>query len=79
MPLIAVTVATLLALVLAWGPLARALGIGGAGSAASCERMHEQARRLCRGLSAEPACREALTATADCEARAAILGACEAP
>ena len=78
--LVAATVATLSAFLLAWGPVSRALGFDRAsGSPAACEAVQRRADKLCRGLTGEAACRAALSATDDCVARAELLGACEAP
>jgi len=79
--LLAATLATVTAAVVAWGPMSRALGFDRSGSntSAACEAVQRRAEALCRGLSGEAACRAALTATDDCAARADLLGACEAP
>lgn len=73
--------ATLVALVLAWGPISGALGIARATSddPAACEAMRQSAARLCDGLSGEASCLRALTATDACDERARLLAACEVP
>ena len=76
---IAAALATAVALVVAWGPMSRALGLSREQPAGACEAMQRRAASLCRGLSGEATCRAALTATDDCAARAELLGACEAP
>jgi len=79
--LIAAMVATVSALVLAFGPVSRALGFerSGANAPLACEAVKRRAEKLCRGLTGEAACRAALSATDDCAERAELLGACEAP
>lgn len=76
---IAAALATVVAVVIAWGPMSRALGLSREQPAGACEAMQRRAASLCRGLSGEAACRAALTASDDCAARAELLGACEAP
>ncbi len=79
--LVTAAAATALALVLALGPVATALGLAGpptTSDPAACAAMHRRAAALCAGMSGEAACRAALTATSDCASRAALLGACEA-
>ncbi len=76
---IAAALGTVVAIVVAWGPMSRALGLSREQPAGACEAMQRRAASMCRGLSGESACRAALTATDDCAARAELLGACEGP
>jgi len=73
--------ATTIGVVIALGPVGRALGLTrqDAVDPVACEVMQERAERLCADQRQSNACVLALTDTADCRARAALLGACGGP
>ncbi len=73
--------ATVLGVVIALGPVGRALGLTRPETVdpVACEVMQQRAERLCADQPQSPTCVLALTDTTDCRARAALLGACGGP